>query len=61
MPEAAIGHWGESINGGGERLAWELARTFDAPLFVGTRDPSIEDELDITVADGGENEECETE
>lgn len=38
----AIAHWDESCNGGGERVAWALARQFDAPLFVGTRDPSIE-------------------
>ncbi|MGM0590269.1 MAG: glycosyltransferase [Halobacteriota archaeon] len=47
--DIAIAHWGEHCNGGGERVAWELARTFDAPLFVGTRTPDIEpnDSLDI--------------
>ncbi|MDS0298840.1 glycosyltransferase [Halogeometricum sp. S1BR25-6] len=37
----AIAHWGEHCNGGGERVAWDLARTFDAPLFVGSKDPDI--------------------
>lgn len=44
MDDIAIAHWNESCNGGGERVAWELARQFDAPLFVGRRDPSIEPE-----------------
>lgn len=39
----AIAHWGEHANGGGDRLAWELARVFnDAPLYVGWKDESIE-------------------
>lgn len=39
----AIAHWGEHANGGGDRLAWELARTFeDAHFYVGWRDKSIE-------------------
>ncbi|WP_049899335.1 glycosyltransferase [Natrinema sp. J7-1] len=39
----AIAHWGEHANGGGDRLAWELARVFeDAPFYVGWRDESIE-------------------
>ena len=39
----AIAHWGEHVNGGGDRVAWELARVFeDAPLYVGWRDESIE-------------------
>jgi len=42
MPDRVIAHWAESCNGGGERVGWELARTFDEPLYVGTRDPSIE-------------------
>ncbi len=37
-----LAHWGEICNGGGERVAWELARGFDEPLHVGHRDPSIE-------------------
>lgn len=40
----ATAHWAERINGGGERVGWALARCFDAPLFVGERDPSIEPE-----------------
>jgi hypothetical protein len=27
MSDGAIAHWEQSINGGGERVAWELART----------------------------------
>lgn len=38
-----LSHWGEHVNGGGDRVAWELTRVFDeAPLFVGWRDASIE-------------------
>jgi glycosyltransferase involved in cell wall biosynthesis len=40
--DLAIAHWGEHCNGGGERVGWELARTFDRPLHVGTREPGIE-------------------
>lgn len=41
--DIALAHWGEHVNGGGDRVAWELARTFeDAPLYVGWRDASIE-------------------
>jgi len=46
--DIAVAHWAESVNGGGERLAWELARSFESPLFVGSRDPSIEpDDVDV--------------
>ncbi|QLG63398.1 glycosyltransferase [Halorarum salinum] len=39
----AIAHWGEHVNGGGDRVAWELARVFEnAPLYVGWQDESIE-------------------
>ena len=39
----AVAHWGEHANGGGDRLAWELARVFDdAPFYVGWRDEAIE-------------------
>jgi len=48
MSERVVAHWAESCNGGGERVGWELARTFDEPLHVGTRDPSIEPD-DVTV------------
>lgn len=41
--DLAVAHWGEHANGGGDRLAWELARVFeDAPFFTGWRDPAIE-------------------
>jgi len=43
-----VAHWGEHANGGGDRLAWEIAREFDdAPFYVGWRDESIEPD-DIT-------------
>jgi glycosyltransferase involved in cell wall biosynthesis len=43
VEDVAIAHWGEHINGGGDRVAWELARVFeDAPLYVGWKDESIE-------------------
>jgi glycosyltransferase involved in cell wall biosynthesis len=39
----AVAHWGEHADGGGDRLAWELARVFeDAPFYVGWREPGIE-------------------
>lgn len=39
----AVAHWGEHANGGGDRLAWELARVFDdAPFYVGWRNREIE-------------------
>lgn len=48
MREIATAHWGEVVNGGGERVGWELARTFNAPLFVGVRNESIEpDDVDV--------------
>jgi len=37
----AIAHWGEHCDGGGERLAWELARTFNTELWVGSSDDGI--------------------
>lgn len=40
----AVCHWAEAIDGGGERVGWELARAFDAPLIVGERNPDIEPE-----------------
>jgi glycosyltransferase involved in cell wall biosynthesis len=33
--DTAVAHWEQTINGGGERVAWELARTFDTDLHVG--------------------------
>ncbi|WP_265108299.1 glycosyltransferase [Halosolutus halophilus] len=39
----AIAHWGEHANGGGDRLAWELARVFDdSAFYVGWGNESIE-------------------
>ncbi|OYR50334.1 glycosyltransferase [Halorubrum sp. Ea8] len=39
----AVAHWGEHVNGGGDRVAWELSRVFeDAPLYVGWQDEDIE-------------------
>ncbi len=46
----ATAHWAERINGGGERVGWALSRCFDAPLFVGERDKTIEPD-DVTVHD----------
>lgn len=44
----ATTHWAERVNGGGERVGWALGRCFDAPLFVGERDESIEpDDVDV--------------
>jgi len=41
--DLAVAHWGEHADGGGDRLAWELVRTFDhPPFYVGWRDESIE-------------------
>jgi len=39
MPDVAIAHKDYDVRGGGEVLAEELARTFDAPLYVGHDDP----------------------
>lgn len=38
MTNLAIAHKDYDVRGGGERLAEELARTFDAPMYVGRRD-----------------------
>jgi len=44
----AIAHWAEQVNGGGERVAWELARAFDAPLYVSVRNEDIEpDDIEV--------------
>ena len=43
VDNVAVAHWGEHVNGGGDRVAWELARVFeDAPLYVGWQDENIE-------------------
>ncbi len=48
----AIAHKDYDVRGGGERLAEELARTFDAPLAVGRRDADNEpDDLDSRLAE----------
>lgn len=49
--DLAVAHWGKHCNGGGDRVAWELARCFDSPLYVGYRDESIEPEDDLDVRD----------
>jgi len=49
VSDVAIAHWAELCNGGGERVAWQLARAFDATLHVGHRDESIEpDDVDVS-------------
>lgn len=41
--DIAVAHWGEHVNGGGDRVGWELSRVFeDAPLYIGWQDESIE-------------------
>jgi glycosyltransferase involved in cell wall biosynthesis len=51
--QIAVAHWGEYVNGGGERVAWDLQQALDAPLYVSHRDESIEpanadvEELDV--------------
>ncbi|WP_433623521.1 hypothetical protein [Halomicrococcus sp. NG-SE-24] len=48
--EIAIAHKDYDVRGGGEVLAEELARTFDAPMFVGRRDADCEpDGLDVDI------------
>jgi len=48
----AVAHWGEHCNGGGERVAWELGRQLDCPVYVGRRDTAIEpDDVDIREID----------
>ncbi|RLM64052.1 glycosyltransferase [Halorubrum sp. Atlit-26R] len=48
--DIAVAHWGEHVNGGGDRVAWELSRVFDTtPLYVGWRDETIEpDDIETT-------------
>lgn len=55
MTNLALAHWGEHINGGGDRVAWELARVFaDAPLYVGYRNASVEpNDVTATEISGG--------
>lgn len=41
--DIVLAHWGEHVNGGGDRVGWELARVFkNAPLYVGWQDEAIE-------------------
>lgn len=41
--DVAVAHWGEHVNGGGDRVAWELSRVFEeSPFFVGWQDKTIE-------------------
>lgn len=44
MTDTVIAHKDYDVRGGGERLAEELSRTFDAPLVVGRRDADNEPE-----------------
>ncbi|WP_082222432.1 glycosyltransferase [Halorubrum halophilum] len=46
----AILHKGEDIEGGAERVAWEIQRTVNAPLYVGFRNENVEpsDITDVT-------------
>ncbi|PAU84938.1 glycosyl transferase family 1 [Halorubrum salipaludis] len=47
--DLAVAHWGEHVNGGGDRVAWELSRVFDkSPLYVGWKDKSIEPDDVVT-------------
>jgi glycosyltransferase involved in cell wall biosynthesis len=39
-----VAHWAADCDGGGERVAWELARTFDSPVHLGSRNRHIEPE-----------------
>jgi glycosyltransferase involved in cell wall biosynthesis len=58
-PNVAIAHWGEHVNGGGDRVAWEISRVFDdAPFFVGWQNKTIEpDDVSSTqIIDGILNE-----
>lgn len=48
MADIALAHWGEYVNGGGERVAWDLQRCLDAPLYVSHQDPDMEpDDVDV--------------
>lgn len=40
MTDIAIAHKDYDVRGGGEVLAEELSRTFNAPMYVGRRDPA---------------------
>ncbi len=42
MTEIGVAHWAADCDGGGERVAWELGRTFDAPVHLGSRNRRIE-------------------
>lgn len=44
MTEIGVAHWAADCDGGGERVAWELGRTFDAPVHLGSRNRHIEPE-----------------
>lgn len=57
--KTAVAHWGEHVNGGGDRVGWELSRVFeDAPFYVGWQDESIEpDDIEAEqLIDGRMNE-----
>lgn len=46
--DVAVVHWDLPADGGGERVVWQLARTWDAPVYTATRNPEITPE-DVTV------------
>lgn len=54
-PRVAVAHKDYAVRGGGEALAEELARTFDAPLYVGRRDATREsgEEVEVRELDHG--------
>jgi len=64
MTDIAIAHWAETCNGGGERVAWALARQFVhaqgereevSPLMGEVQRLHRRlDEADVARADGGE-------
>jgi len=44
VTEIGVAHWAADCDGGGERVAWELGRTFDAPVHLGSRNHRVEPE-----------------
>jgi len=44
VTEIGVAHWAADCDGGGERVAWELGRTFDAAVHLGSRNRYIEPE-----------------
>jgi len=44
VTEIGVAHWAADCDGGGERVAWELGRTFGVPIHLGSRNRRIEPE-----------------